>query len=54
MEPVTAVSRRGLFVDLLVLEIKGIAEQGTSQLRKVDPNLMGTTSGDGDLQAIAL
>ena len=54
MEPVTAISRRGLFVDLLVLEIKGIAEQGRSQLRKVDSNLMWTTSGDGDLQAITL
>ena len=54
MEPVSAVSWRGLFVDLLVLQIKGIAEQGRSQLRKVDSNLMWTSCGDGDLQAITL
>ena len=54
MEPVTTVSRCGLCVDLLILEIKGIAEQGGSQLRKVDPNLMRTSCGDGHLQPISV
>ena len=54
MEPVPTVSRRGLCVDLLVLEIKGIAEQRGSQLRKVNSNLMRTSCGDGDLQTITL
>ena len=54
MEAIAPVSRPGCRIDALVIQVKGIAKQGRSQLCQMNADLMGSSGGDGHLQAISL